>query len=207
MNNILLHGLGQTCDNWNNVISYLNKNNIETLNPNIFQFCRNNDYSYNALYKSFSDYCDSLKGKVNLCGLSLGGLITLDYAKKNPDKVNSLIIIGVPYVIPKKLFKFQNFIFKLMPKKIFTEMGITKEQFISLINSMSKLEINKDLDKIKSKALIIYGSKDKANLKYADYFRKSLKESKVKIIKNSSHEVNKDNYHDLSKEIINFWIS
>ena len=37
--------------------------------------------------------CDGLidmKGKLNLCGLSLGGILALDYVKKYPEKVNSM---------------------------------------------------------------------------------------------------------------------
>ncbi len=56
------------------------------------------------LYNTFSDFCNNQKRKLNLCGLSLGGVLALDFVKEYPEKVNSIILIGTPYKIPKALF-------------------------------------------------------------------------------------------------------
>ena len=34
--------------------------------------------------------------KINLVGLSLGGILTIDYVEEFPEKVNSIILIGTP---------------------------------------------------------------------------------------------------------------
>lgn len=34
-----------------------------------------------------------------------GGILALDYVKKYPEKVNSIIIIGTPYDIPQSSFQ------------------------------------------------------------------------------------------------------
>ena len=143
--------------------------------------------------------------KVNLCGLSLGGILALDFAKEYPEKVNSIILIGTPYKIPKALFKVQNLIFKMMPKRTFEKMGCSKRKFITLVNSMCNLNIAKDLNKIKCKSLILCGAKDNVNMESAKLLNNSIKNSKFKIISNSSHEVNVDNPKELSNIIYNFW--
>lgn len=61
----------------------------------------------------------------------------MDYVKKYPEKVNSIIIIGTPYDIPKALFKIQSMIFHFMPNSKFDDMGCSKKDFITLVNSMS----------------------------------------------------------------------
>ena len=136
------------------------------------------------MYNAFSDLCNNQKEKLNLCGLSLGGVLTLDFVKKYPEKVNSIILIGTPYKIPKALFKMQSLIFHIMPKSTFEKMGCSKREFITLVNSMSNLNIAKDLETINCKSLIVCGAKD---------------------ISNSSHEVNIDNPEELSNIIYNFW--
>lgn len=78
------------------------------------------------MYKVFSDLCNNQKGKLNLCGLSLGGLLALDFVKEYPEKVNSIILIGTPYKIPKTLFKIQSLLFQIMPKKLFKKIGCSK---------------------------------------------------------------------------------
>ncbi len=57
--------------------------------------------------------------------------------------MKSLILIGVPYKIPKVIFKIQNLIFKFMPKSIFENRVYPKKDFINLINYLFKLKRQK----------------------------------------------------------------
>lgn len=157
------------------------------------------------MYNAFSDFCNKQEGKVNLCGLSLGGILTLDFVKKNPEKVNSIILIGTPYKIPKLLFKIQSLIFHLMPNKTFKKMGCSKRNFIALVNSMGELSISKDLDTIKCKSLILCGRMDNVNMKSSKILNDNIKNSVLKVVSNSSHEVNIDNPKELSDIIGDFW--
>ena len=205
MKNILIHGLGQNNQSWDNIVINLKKNKMNTICPNLFEINNNTLLNYKNLYDAFSDFCNNQEEKVNLCGLSLGGILALDFAKEYPEKVNSIILIGTPYKIPKALFKVQNLIFKIIPKRTFENMGCSKREFITLVNSMCNLNIAKDLNKIKCKGLILCGAKDNVNMESAKLLNNSIKNSKFKIISNSSHEVNVDNPKELSDIIYNFW--
>ncbi len=205
MKNILIHGLGQNNQSWSNTITNLRENGIDTLCPNLFEITDNTSVNYKNMYSAFSDFCNSQKEKVNLCGLSLGGILALDFVKEYPEKVNSIILIGTPYKIPKALFKMQSLIFHIMPKATFKKMGCSKREFITLVNSMSNLNIAKDLEKINCKSLIVCGSKDNVNMESAKLLNNSIKNSEFKIISNSSHEVNIDNPEELSNIIYEFW--
>ena len=77
MGNILIHGLGQDNQSWNNTNKYLKKNGIDTLCPNLFEITENSSKEYKMMYNAFSNFCNSQKEKLNLCGLSLGGILTL----------------------------------------------------------------------------------------------------------------------------------
>lgn len=205
MKNILIHGLGQNNQSWDNTVIYLKKNGIESICPSLYEITNNTLLNYKNLYDSFSNFCNNQKEKVNLCGISLGGILALDFAKEYPEKINSIILIGTPYKIPKALFKVQNLIFKVMPKRSFENMGCSKKEFITLVNSMSNLNIAKNLNKIKCKSLILCGAKDNVNMESAKLLNNSIKNSEFKIINNSSHEVNVDNPKALSDIIYNFW--
>ena len=99
----------------------------------------------------------------------------------------------------------QSLIFHIMPKATFKKMGCSKREFITLVNSMSNLNIAKDLEKINCKSLIVCGSKDNVNMESAKLLNNSIKNSEFKIISNSSHEVNIDNPEELSNIIYEFW--
>ena len=205
MINILVHGLGQTETSWDKILEELDKSNIKAESPNLFELVKNYEINYKNVYKTFSDYCNSFKEKINLCGLSLGGILSIDYAIEHPEKINSIILIGTPYEIPKKMFKLQNFIFRFMPKSMFENMGIKKNDFINLTNSMADLDIKSKVDNIKCQALILCGEKDNVNIESAKQLNRNIEESKLEIIKNAGHEVNTENPKELASVISEYW--
>lgn len=205
MKNILIHGLGQNEVSWNKVEEELKSNNIKIETPSLYLMLKDITSDYDTLYKQFIKYCNGFDEKLNLCGLSLGGILALHYAKEFPDKVNSLILIGTPYKVPKFLFKVKGLIFKIMPRSTFEKIGCEKKDFIFLVNSMSNLDIERNLDKITCKTLILCGVKDNQNLESAKLLNKSINNSSFKTINNSSHEVNVDNPKELASIIYKFW--
>ena len=205
MVNILVHGLGQTEKSWDKIIEELDKSNIKAENPNLFELAKNHEINYEYIYRTFCDYCNSFKEKINLCGLSLGGILSIDYAIEYPEKVNSIILVGTPYEISKKMFKLQNLIFRFMPKSTFENMGIKKNDFINLTNSMADLDIKSKVDNIKCQALILCGEKDNVNMESAKQLNRNIKASKLEIIKNAGHEVNTENPKELASIISEYW--
>ena len=205
MKNILIHGLGQNEVSWNKVEEELKSNNIKVETPSLYSMLKDITSDYDTLYKQFVNYCNGFDEKLNLCGLSLGGILALHYAKEFPDKVNSLILIGTPYKVPKFLFKVQGLIFKIMPRSTFEKIGCEKKDFIFLVNSMSNLDIEINLDKVTCKTMILCGVKDNQNMESAKLLNKSITKSSFKIIDNSSHEANVDNPKELANTIYDFW--
>ncbi len=205
MINILVHGLGQTDKSWDRVKGILNQDNINVETPNLFKIAKNYQLTYENLFTAFVDYCNSFSDKLNLVGLSLGGILAIDYATLHPEKVNSIIICAVPYEIPKKLFKIQNFIFKFMPKRTFDNIGISKENFIQLTNSMAELNIEEKISKLKCPTIVVCGEKDSATIEGAKKLNEYIKNSELKIIKNAGHELNidaPDKFAEIIKEFL-----
>ena len=97
MVNILIHGLGQNETSWNEVKNQLNNSEINVETPNLFSIVKNYQVNYENMYKTFADYCNSFNEKINLVGLSLGGILAIDYIAEFPEKVNSIMLIGTPY--------------------------------------------------------------------------------------------------------------
>lgn len=204
MVHIFVHGLGQAPASWNKTID-----NIEQLDnfccPNLCEMLKNEDVSYSALYSSFAKYCNKFEEPINLCGLSLGGVLALNYAIDNPAKVNSLVLIAAQYKMPKKLLKFQNFIFRFMPSKMFDEMGFGKKDFIALSKTMMDIDFSADLGNVGCPVLLLCGEKDNANRKASLKLNDKLKNSSFKIIENASHEVNVDNPAKLANLLYEFF--
>lgn len=189
---IFLHGLGQTSDVWNPTIQAM-ESKEDCLRPNLSDWLTNKAPCYLTLYRTLEKYCASFGEPLNLCGLSLGGILALQYGIEHPDKVHSLVLIGTQYTMPKRLLKFQNLIFQLMPAFKFQEIGFEKAAFISLCKSMIDLEFTDDLSKISCRTLVVCGERDTANKPASLQLRKRIPNAKLKIIPHAAHEVNVDN--------------
>ena len=161
--------------------------------------------SYNNLYSSFAEYCNKVKGKTDLCGLSLGGILALNYAIDYPNNVEKLVLIGTPYKVPKVMFSIQNVIFKFLSKKIFETMAFNKKDTFILGNTMKKLDFSNRVQNVKCPTLVICGEKDSANIKSAHYLAENIKNAKLEIIRNTGHIINEENPEGLAMLLIGFW--
>ena len=206
MKNILIHGLGQNNRDWDTIKTVLEARGISSIAPDLFDLARGRKLDYPTVYQAFSELCESYKDKLNLCGLSLGGLLALNYAIQYPKKINSLVLIGTPFEIPKGLLKFQNFVFKLIPKSAFQSMGVSKKDFNSFEQINGGTELMESAATLDCPTLILCGAKDKTNMESAKRFHEAMKNSKLVIVEDSGHEVNKDNPRKLVSILQDFWV-
>ena len=198
MKKILIHGSGHQAASWNETISHM-ENSDDILCPNLVSILEGKEASYVNLYSSFIEYCGKIDGPVHLCGISLGGILALNYALDFPEKAKTLILIGTPYKVPKAAFAFQNMIFRFLPKSVFENMAFDKKDTFALGNSMKSLDFSSRVQNIKCPALIICGKKDSANMKSAYYLAQNIKNAELKIIENVGHVVNEEAPEVLAK--------
>ncbi|MDE7363064.1 MAG: alpha/beta hydrolase [Oscillospiraceae bacterium] len=200
MNLILLHGLGQSAAAWDNTIDHLPES-ISPVRPELSKLAKGD---YNKLYMAFCDYCNGFDMPLDLCGLSLGAVLALNYAVDFPEKVRSAILIAGQYKVPKALMKFQGLIFRLMPKKTFSDMGFDKSDFIALNGSMAGLDFTDKMKNMTADVLVAVGERDKPNAKAANEMS-GLLDCSLEVIPNSGHEVNVDNPKALAEMIAAFY--
>lgn len=203
MKHILIHGLGQKASSWNETTSYM-PGQYTIICPELSLFIKDKDASYSNLYTAFSEYCNNISGPLNLCGLSLGAVLALNYAIDNPKKVNSLVLIAAQYEMPKTLLKLQNIVFKFIPEKSFKSMGLSRNDFIKLTSSMMNLNFNEGLNNILCPVLLICGDKDSPNKKATINLYESISQAEIIFIKDAKHEVNNDNPKELAEVLNDF---
>jgi pimeloyl-ACP methyl ester carboxylesterase len=195
---ILIHGSGHKAISWQETISYM-KDQKDILCPDLCSILNGQDATYENLYTSFVEYCSRIDGQIHLVGLSLGGIIAMNYALDFPEKVKTLVVIGTPHKIPKVAFEIQNVIFRFFPKSVFKEMAFDKKDTFALGNSIKKLEIADRMQEIKCPVLVICGEKDCANKKSAYYFSENIENVALCMIEKTGHVVNEENPKELAR--------
>lgn len=204
MRHIYVHGLGQTAASWDEVISYLNDAE-ENICPDLTEMIRDKEVSYTNLYSAFSDVCNETGESIKLCGLSLGGVLALNYAIDHPERVNSLVLIATQYKMPQRMLRFQNMIFRFMPDAMFRQMGFGKREFIRLCSTMMELDFSQSVSRISCPVLVACGEKDGANKRASRELASLLENVELQSVKEAGHEVNSEAPEQLAKLLEGFY--
>ena len=138
MSYVFLHGLGQNAQAWDKVQSHF----PGAICPDLAQ-CPD----YPSLYQTLSAQLQCVPNPLYLCGLSLGGVLALDFTLKNPDRVRSLVLIGAQYKMPKTLLSLQNAVLRLMGRR----------EMVRMCNSMKHLDFSAELGRISCPVLVVCG--------------------------------------------------
>ena len=201
---ILIHGSGHKASSWQKTISFLDHQE-DILCPELSAILNGREASFPNLRAAFAAYCAQAGGPVHLCGLSLGGILALDYALDHPENVKTLVLIGTPHKVPKFAFALQNVVFRLLPKSTFTSMAFDKKDTFALGNSMKNLDFSGRLGEVQCPTLILCGEKDGANLKSARFLAGHIPGAELRVIGNTDHVVNEENPKGLAERLNEFY--
>ena len=196
MKYLYLHGLGQKPDSWNRVIKET-KVSKSSRSLSLSEMLEGKAATYKELYSAFSSECDKENEEIVLCGLSLGAVLTLNYA----------ILIAAQYKMPKKLLKVQNMLFHLMPNSAFNKMGFKKADVINLCGTMAELDFSDSLHKVSCPVLIVCGEKDNANKKTSKELCHCLNNSNFHELMKTGHEANIEAPEELAIVLQKFYDS
>ena len=201
---ILIHGSGHKVDSWQKTISYLDHQE-DIRCPELSAILNGREASFPNLRAAFAQYCAQAGVPVHLCGLSLGGILALDYALDHPENVKTLVLIGTPHKVPKFAFALQNVVFRLLPKSTFTSMAFDKKDTFALGNSMKNLDFSGRLGEVQCPTLILCGEKDGANLKSARFLAGHIPGAELQVLENTGHVVNEENPRALAERLNAFY--
>lgn len=153
--------------------------------------------SYDAMTEDLNEFIIKLDiHKPSILGFSDGAIIALKLAIKAPNIIDKLILCGVNYDVKGLL--------KKVYKAIVREFDKTKNPFLKLMIDEPHIE-KKKIKKIESKALIIVGQYDITKLSHTKRLHHMMKNSKLIILENKTHDnyvVDKDDLKNIIKDFI-----
>ena len=98
MKTVFLHGLGQTAQDWKEVVQQLSISDVDC--PELFSSTED-EISYSQILGDLEQRYSEVKEPLRICGLSLGALLAIDFAIRHEEKVDSLVLIGAQYKVYK----------------------------------------------------------------------------------------------------------
>ncbi len=165
-----------------------------------------------------------------LCGLSMGGHISLQTAIRYPERVKGLILIGTPCSNTFNLYEkiavpINRFFNRLLPLKL---SGHLQAKFLSKFNpnnyqyimeavsmlspeawhriwsAVTRMESKHDLHKVKCPTLLLIGDHDTLTGRQQLYMHRQIANSELKVIPNAHHGTNLDNPEAVNQAISEF---
>lgn len=200
MKKIFLHGLGQTKAAWDDVIS----GDPQAVAMDLYEHLKEGECDFATLERSVFESLDREEAAFHLCGLSLGGVLALRYAASRPESVHKLILIGTPIYIPRLIMSLQMAMFRLLKEEKFEGLGLSKKNFISLAQSLRKIDLSDRLKDIKAPSLVLVGEKDKMMHKQAQKMAQDIANADFAVIPGARHVVNTDQPQELREKIYHF---
>lgn len=171
--------------------------------------------------------------KVNVLGISLGGVIATEFTRAFKDEVNKLVIAGTPRSMPKELAPFfdnlmieykdlsmddisnkgaeagKQFIDSVPTeivewgKKYFAKME--HQAFMNIVEAPLKYDINKTFTLIENKTLIICGEFDPyLPVSLAEQIASEIKNSELFIMKNTGHITAIERPDEFNTKVLSF---
>lgn len=180
MKKIFIHGTGHRAESWNETIARMEQNQ-DILCPDLPSLLEGKEATWTNLYDSFVRYCEGIDGRIELCGLSLGGIVALQYALDFQDRTESLVLIGTPHKMSKVMLGIQNVIFGFFLQSLFENMAFDKKDTFMLVNSMKDLDFQEPGAKRDMPCADYLREKDGANLKSTRYFQENMEKAKWKF--------------------------
>lgn len=184
---VFLHGLGQRAADWDQVASQFPNADC----PELFEIA-GEKLNYSAILSSLEERYEYEKEPLCLCGLSLGGMLALDYALRHGDQVGAMVLLGARDRTPRLLMDIQDLLFRCMPDKAFASTGMKKEQVRDLTRSMKNLDFTDRLSTIHCPVTVACGEKDHPNLAAARRLAKYLPNARLYVVPHAGHELNTD---------------
>lgn len=184
---VFLHGLGQRAADWDQVASQFSNTDC----PDLFETA-GEKLNYSAILSSLEERYEYEREPLCLCGLSLGGMLALDYALRHGDQVAAMVLLGARDRTPRLLMDIQDLLFRCMPDKAFASTGMKKEQVRDLTRSMKNLDFTDRLSTIHCPVTVACGEKDSPNLAAARRLAKDLPNARLYVVPHAGHELNTD---------------
>ncbi len=168
--------------------------------------------------------------KAVLCGLSMGGHISLQTAIRYPDRVEALILIGTPFTNTfnwyEKIFvPINRFSTRLIPMKVSGRIQanmlskfnptnkdyieeafqmIDKRNWTRVWDAVTRMESGADLVKVKCPTLLLQGDHDTMIMRQQKAMLEKINNSQLKVITNAHHATNLDNPEEVNSAIQEF---
>lgn len=224
---LILHGWGSNLERWQEVAEKLVQHGFKVIIPDLPGFGKSEPLSYPWNSNKYVAWAEEFVSKLNLkdyylLGHSFGGALASKIAVKHPQDIKKLFLVSAACVRKKtaskglsakiakfvRILKFLPFynlfrkaVYKFIIRKsdyVYVE-GVMKDTYLNIVSE----DLSFHLPFIKVPTVIIWGQKDESTpIIEAQFIAKQIKNSKLFVIPDAGHALNRQQPEALSHHIL-----
>ncbi len=201
---LILHGWKQNAEDWDKVAKQLGQK-YRVYVPDLLGFGSLKKGQTNYSFEDYLSFVSSFTKKFKLknyilIGHSFGGKIAIDYASKNNDAVNKLILISPSGIEERNIFTKLKIIMikflKLLPRSrafkgvnfLYSYDYRAAGKLLPTFKNVAPIRVEDKAKKIKSDTLIIWPERDEQlNVKWSKKLKELIPNSKLRILWKTDH--------------------
>ncbi|MFV0452325.1 MAG: alpha/beta fold hydrolase [Propioniciclava sp.] len=127
--------------------------------------------------------------QMQLVGSSLGAVVALDVATREPATVSHLVLAAGIVHPPAALMRVQRAIVSLIPRGRLARTGVDKAGFLSALDAAAAIDYRDDLAKVTARTLVLVGSRDRANHPAADQLAGGIPGARLEVVEQAGHSI------------------
>jgi 3-oxoadipate enol-lactonase len=152
------------------------------------------------------DACEVLDGlegaedeRLDLCGLSWGGLVALRYALERPERVQSLTVTAAFASLPARLRALQ-FVMSLAVRVV----PRAPHELAGPMRQGARFDVRDRLDSLHAPTLVLCGERDRLNLPLSRALARPIPDARFEVVPDAGHVANVDNPDGFNRLLAEF---
>lgn len=201
---VFLHGLGQTPQSFSDQVREL-PSDLPAAAPWL-RGMRPGSANTFSLRDSAAEVSSAITmhsaDRAYLVGVSLGALVALQ-AGLDDDRVAGLVLSAVQVSPPPWVLKAQRLSLRLASRRRLAAQGLNKDALLAVLRGLSETDVSGRLEELAAPALVLCGSRDRANQPAARMVAERIPDARLEIV-DGGQQLNTDNPAEFNRLVYEF---
>lgn len=203
---ILLHGLGQTPQSWQDQVTALPEG-LRAAAPWLYGLKPNADDRFGLANASNAVGAELIKHgaqRAHLCGLSVGAMVALQFAVDAPDQVGRLVLCGAQVRPPKSVLWLQRQMIRATPATRLAQQGVRKDKVQQVMEILADADFTDRLGQVSAPTLVLCGARDRANLPASKLIAQRIPGAELELIPEAGPTPNTERPEEFNAALYRF---
>lgn len=203
---ILLHGLGQTPQSWQDQVTALPEG-LRAAAPWLYGLKPNAEDRFSLANASNAVGAELVKHgaqRAHLCGLSVGAMVALQFAVDAPDQVARLVLCGAQMRPPKSVLWLQRQMIRATPAARLAQQGVRKDKVQQVMEILADADFTDRLGQVNVPTLVLCGARDRANLPASKLIAQRIPGAELELVPGAGPAPNTERPEEFNAALYRF---